>query len=141
MKTVLRIIMFGARWMKNIAIKHEIPTAEVFCSLKKSVSWPTPEIADASDAMCGTLFGAVAQVDGEIVAMGRVVGDGALCFLIQDLIVHPDYQRQGIGRRLMDELMQFINTSARSKAYIALFSAPNLQGFYSQYGLSSVPER
>ena len=125
--------------MKDIVIKHEIPTAEVFCLLKKSVSWPTPEVSDASDAMCGTLFGVVAESHGETVAMGRVVGDGALCFLIQDLIVHPNYQRQGIGRILMDELMQFINSQARSKAYIALFSAPGLQGFYSKYGFVERP--
>ncbi|MCK5564352.1 MAG: GNAT family N-acetyltransferase [Planctomycetes bacterium] len=123
----------------NIVIEHEMPTADIFCSLKKSVSWPTPEIDDASDALSGTLFGVVAKIDGQAVAMGRIVGDGALCFSVQDLIVHPDYQRQGIGRRLMDELMLFIKTCARSKARITLFSAPGLQGFYDQYGFIERP--
>ena len=123
----------------NIVIEHQMPTADVYCSLKKSVSWPTPEITDASDAMDGTLFGTVAKVDGRIVAMGRVIGDGALCFLVQDIIVHPDYQRKGIGRRLMDELMLFINTRARAKARITLFSAPGLQAFYNQYGFIERP--
>jgi ribosomal protein S18 acetylase RimI-like enzyme len=125
----------------DVDIKHEIPSADVFCELRRSVAWLVPDKADASDAMCGTLFGVVAEVGGRVVGMGRVVGDGALCFLVQDLIVHPDFQRQGIGRKLMDELMRLIDAQARPKAHVSLFSAPGMQGFYSQYGFVERPGR
>ena len=38
--------------------------------------------------------------------MVRVVGDGASVILIQDLLVHPEYQRKGIGSQLMRAVLE-----------------------------------
>ena len=45
--------------------------------------------------------------DGEkIVGLIRLVGDGFSSVFVQDLIVLPTYQRQGIGRSLMKEALE-----------------------------------
>ena len=45
--------------------------------------------------------------DGEkIVGLVRLVGDGFSSVFVQDLIVLPSYQRQGIGRSLMKEALE-----------------------------------
>ena len=45
--------------------------------------------------------------DGEkIVGLIRLVGDGFSSVFVQDLIVLPSYQRQGIGRALMKEALE-----------------------------------
>ena len=45
--------------------------------------------------------------DGEkIVGLIRLVGDGFSSVLVQDLIVLPSYQRQGIGSSLMKEALE-----------------------------------
>ena len=45
--------------------------------------------------------------DGEkIVGLIRLVGDGFSSVFVQDLIVLPSYQRQGIGRSLMKEALE-----------------------------------
>ena len=50
---------------------------------------------------------ALAAFDGSrLVGMIRAVGDGASILYIQDLLVHPDYQRKGIGSRLMAEMLR-----------------------------------
>lgn len=36
----------------------------------------------------------------------RVVGDGFTVVLIQDLLVHPEHQRKGIGTALIKEVLQ-----------------------------------
>ncbi len=41
-----------------------------------------------------------------LVGIIRSVGDGASILFIQDLLVHPDYQRKGIGTALLKEMMQ-----------------------------------
>ncbi|WP_312919662.1 MULTISPECIES: GNAT family N-acetyltransferase [Kocuria] len=42
---------------------------------------------------------------GELVGLVRVVGDGVTVAYIQDLLVHPTHQRQGIGRALLTEVL------------------------------------
>ena len=45
--------------------------------------------------------------DGEkIVGLIRLVGDGFSSVFVQDLIVLPSYQRQGIGRSLMKQALE-----------------------------------
>lgn len=48
----------------------------------------------------------LAAHDGEtLVGVIRAVGDGVSILYIQDVIVHPAYQRRGIGTRLMQEML------------------------------------
>lgn len=42
---------------------------------------------------------------GDLVGLVRVVGDGVTVAYIQDLLVHPTHQRQGIGRALLTEVL------------------------------------
>ena len=60
-------------------------------------------------AMEHTLFRVSVFDDGQIVAMARVIGDMGLDYYIKDVIVRPEYQKKGIGRLLINEILQFIN--------------------------------
>lgn len=40
-----------------------------------------------------------------LVGLIRTVGDGCSILYIQDLLVHPDYQRQGIGQALINQTL------------------------------------
>ena len=44
--------------------------------------------------------------DEELVGLIRVVGDGLTIVFIQDLLVYPKYQRQGIGRSLLQQTLE-----------------------------------
>lgn len=43
--------------------------------------------------------------DEELVGLIRAVGDGLTIVFIQDLLVYPQYQRQGIGRSLLQQTL------------------------------------
>ena len=48
----------------------------------------------------------MAAYDGEeLVGLIRAVGDGLTIVFIQDLLVYPQYQRQGIGRSLLQQTL------------------------------------
>lgn len=52
----------------------------------------------------------IAVYDGErLVGLIRVVGDGVTIAYIQDLLIHPDYQKQGIGRELLSRVMKQVD--------------------------------
>ena len=40
--------------------------------------------------------------------MGRIIGDDRIAFFIKDVVVHPDYQDEGIGKLVMDKLLNYI---------------------------------
>ena len=47
-----------------------------------------------------------AYADERLIGVIRVVGDGCSVIFVQDLLVHPDYQRQGVGTALLQQILQ-----------------------------------
>ena len=69
--------------------------------------------------------------DGEkLVGFGRTVDDGKYYAMIVDLVIHPDYQHQGIGSRILKELTDEIE----SYIFTTLTSAVGKEGFYLKQG-------
>ena len=58
--------------------------------------------------MKNTLF-RVSIFNGEkIVAMARAIGDKGLCYYIKDVVVHPDWQKKGLGKILIQEITKWM---------------------------------
>jgi len=119
--------------------KYEIlemmPTPNDYLALNYSVGWekvphePSIETALQNSLIC------FCAMDGEkLVGFVRVVGDGSICFYIQDLIVHPDHQRKGIGSSLMDAVIKYIKKNAATTAFVGLMAAVGVEPFYEFYG-------
>lgn len=66
--------------------------------------------------------------------MGRVIGDGGLNFDVVDVAVHPRYQRQGLGMRIMTELMEYIDKVAPDSAYVSLLADDDAPKLYEKFG-------
>jgi GNAT superfamily N-acetyltransferase len=47
-----------------------------------------------------------ARVDGRLVGLGNAISDRHLVVYFPHMLVHPEFQRQGVGRALMGVLMQ-----------------------------------
>jgi ribosomal protein S18 acetylase RimI-like enzyme len=69
----------------------------------------------------------------KIVGMGRIVGDGSIYFYIQDIVVHPDYQKHGIGKEIMHLLVAYLNENAPDKAFVGLFASQGKESFYEKF--------
>ena len=81
--------------------------------------------------------------DGKLVRFLRVVGDGYSILYIQDIIVLPDYHRQGIGTQLLrqtlkhfQEVYQIILTTDSEVKTIAFYEANGFTAL-SKYGCTS----
>jgi GNAT superfamily N-acetyltransferase len=46
------------------------------------------------------------DVNGQLVGLARTISDGETICYVQDLLVHPEAQRGGIGRMLMEDLQR-----------------------------------
>ena len=113
-----------------------VPTVEEHGHLAISVGWHSDfhwESVPAS--LSGSLCGVVAyDGDDRPVAMGRVVGDGAFYFYIQDVAVHPDHQRRGLGRQVVRRLCDQIEAMAGADCFVGLFATPDGQTLYAREG-------
>jgi ribosomal protein S18 acetylase RimI-like enzyme len=68
--------------------------------------------------------------------MGRTISDGASDAYIQDVVVLPQYRRQGIGSELIRRLTQQCVTHEIS--WIGLVAEPGTSGFYETLGYSAL---
>ena len=82
-------------------IHENILTAEQFCLLQESVGFGKPDLKQSEICLRNSLYSLSVEIDNKIVGMGRIVGDGARNFYIQDINIHPDYQGQGIGKAIV----------------------------------------
>ncbi len=52
---------------------------------------------------------------GKVIAFGRILEDGVMC-MFYDVCVHPNYQRQGIGKAVMNHLINKV----KDKGYVSV---------------------
>lgn len=66
-------------------------------------------------------------------------GDLGLCYYIKDVVVRPEYQKRGIGRTLINELMKFIreNGVSGTDIFVELCAMPDKIPFYEKFGFSA----
>jgi len=75
-----------------------------------------------------------ARNEGRLVGVSRAVTDFAYCCYLSDLAVDVAYQRQGIGRRLIDET----HARAGECTTLILIAAPAAETYYAKIGLKQV---
>ena len=88
--------------------KQEIVKLEDVLHLYQAVGWTN--YTDQSEMLEQALSHSLViylVLDGDaVVGLIRLVGDGFSSIFVQDLIVLPSYQRQGIGSSLMKEALE-----------------------------------
>jgi len=69
-----------------------------------------------------------------LVGVSRAISDFAYCCYLSDLAVDAAYQRQGIGKRLIDETRK----AAGESATLILVAAPAAQTYYPKIGMTPI---
>jgi len=89
------------------------------------------EVADTS--LKNSIHCITVKDNEQMIGMGRIVGDGAIYFYIQDIVVHPDYQKHGIGKEIMHRLVAYLHENAPDKAFVGLFASQDKESFYEKF--------
>ncbi|MBN1877535.1 MAG: GNAT family N-acetyltransferase [Anaerolineae bacterium] len=124
----------------HYTITEQLPTPAQYNALRQAVGWGIYDEAVIENALPNTLYCVCTFVNDEIVGMARIIGDGGLVYYIQDVIVLPTYQRNGIGRRMMDKIMAYIEAHAHHNTIIGLMAAVGKEAFYEPYGFIRRPD-
>lgn len=117
-------------------------TFEEYNELRTLVGWGTISERQFNISIPNSRFITVGKCDGKTISMTRAVGDGGYHLLVVDVIVHPDYQRQGIGKEMLSQLMDFVRNGYIEKGettMVSLLSAKGKEPFYEKNGFIKRP--
>ena len=109
--------------------------AATVAALRSVVGWDTRKEKPKKTIGCNYMTAACYDED-QLVGFVDVLSDSVDDALIRSLIVHPDYQRQGIGLELLRIVIKKIKAD-RIKTINVLFE-PELAAFYSKAGFRIV---
>lgn len=115
------------------------PSVQDYQRLRDAVNWGNVNPQATQTGLDNALYSICVLHGEEVIGCGRVIGDGGIYFYVQDIIVLPDHQGQGLGRRIMDAVMRFLEASVPPNAFVALMAAKGVAGFYERYGFRERP--
>jgi GNAT superfamily N-acetyltransferase len=108
-------------------------TSDAFVSLARQV-WPRDYDEARVSAALQRSHNIGAWDGDQLVGAVRVLSDGYLFACVAEILVHPNYQRQGLGKRLMDAALSI---APRGKLFLG--AQPQAVGFFERLGYERGP--
>lgn len=115
-------------------------SAEDFIYLRKIVGWGSPDDKEVIKVgLKNTIYSICLELEDKVIGYGRIIGDGGFTFYFQDIIVLPEYQRMGLGSRIMTELMEYVTLNFPAGSLVGLMSARGKEELYKKFGFIERP--
>ena len=126
---------------KNMEIKeYQTYNEQEIIDLYQNVGWTNytscPEMLEEAYKNSLCILGAFEKE--KLVGVVRVVGDGISIVFVQDILVLPEYQRQGVGSALMRAILK--KYASVYQVELLTDSTEKSKAFYSSVGLAPVSE-
>lgn len=100
--------------------------------LRQAVGWNRME-RDLSDPRLTTTLQLCAFDENHLIGYAQVISNQVTDAYIQDVMVHPDYQRQGIGTQLMEKLLSRLEEDGIYMVSV-IYGEEVLRPFYERFG-------
>ncbi len=127
--------------MRNFKFSEEVPETEKFMALFLSTGWNDSYKLSADElamALKQSWFTFAAYDKNHLVGFGRIICDGIVHALILDLIILPEYQGKGLGKFILEKLVD--KCKQHQIRDIQLFSAKDKAEFYKKSGFTERPK-
>jgi Acetyltransferases len=113
---------------------------EDYSKLRESVGWMLFSKEQTQMALMNSLYTVIAVKDSQTVGMGRLTGDG-MYYMIVDIVVQPNYQKQGIGTKIVNMIIEFVDkeTPSGGRSSIQLIAEKGKETFYEKIGFKIIP--
>lgn len=107
-------------------------------ALYAAVGWTayTEDLPALERGFQNSLLVLAAYEDGELIGLIRAVGDGATVVFVQDLLVAPQKQRQGVGTALLKAVLD--RYSNVRQLLLTTDNTPKTIAFYKSLGFSDL---
>ncbi|WP_201783678.1 GNAT family N-acetyltransferase [Pseudomonas sp. Leaf127] len=112
----------------------KLPSVETYQALRIGSGLSAKTDDAAIRGLPNTLFAVQILYGSMPVGMGRVIGDGGCFFQVVDIAVLVEHQGKGLGKRIMSEIMHYIETHVPESGYVSLIADGQAQDLYAQFG-------
>jgi GNAT superfamily N-acetyltransferase len=119
-------------------LTFEIPGNEEYRTLRAAAGLSVMSEQGAAVGLPASWSAVCVRLDGALVGMGRVVGDGGLFLFVVDIAVAPAWQGKGLGRRIMQALMDDVHARAPVRTMVALIADGTAHELYAKFGFKLV---
>ena len=128
----------GVNAMTEYVLLENQLKAEDFIRLKLSAGFRERPVELVERALANNLYDVIAVKDDEVIGMGRLVGDGVMYWYLQEIVVLPEYQGEGIGTAIVNKLLDYIaeHTEEGNFTSVGLTAAEGKEGFYERFGFA-----
>ena len=114
------------------------PSREELVELYDAVGWTTyttdPTVLEA--AIEGSTHVVTARYGDDLLGLARVISDGASIAYLQDVLVRPELQREGVGKGLVDAALE---PFAHVRQQVLLTDdEPRQRAFYESLGWTEI---
>ena len=116
-------------------------SAREYCQLRSAVEWKPIIEEQAQSGIDHSDFVIACRDNERIVGCARIFWDKGYIAYLADVMVMPEYQRQGIGKRLVSECISFIDRQLKDgwQIKIVIVSAKGKEPFYERFGFEIRP--
>lgn len=128
----------AAKLVEGIAVKidlHQLQAlfqvAAFWAQDRRLVDW---EIALSNSNPIVTVwdvYGQAAQAQPQLIGFARATSDGIYRATIWDVVIHPEYQGAGLGRKLVETVLMHPHVSRVERVYLM---TTHQQAFYKRIG-------
>ena len=124
----------------EVRLVDNILQAEDFVRLRIEGGFAEIPVEHARKALQNGLINVSAIYKGELVGMGRLVGDGAMYWYLQEIIILPQFQRKGIGTMIVNHLVDYAKANSTTGKYTTIggVSAKGKEPFYEKMGFEII---
>ncbi|MBM6994559.1 hypothetical protein D3C76_167290 [compost metagenome] len=118
----------------EVKIIRVAPEVNDYLRLREQAGMSPRSAEGAATGLANSIFAVSLHDASGLAGMGRIVGDGG-CFLqVVDIIVRPDLQGKGLGKRIMGEIMGFLEGHALPLTYVSLIADVPADPLYRSFG-------
>ena len=116
-------------------------SAKEYCELRSTVSWQPIIEEQAQSGLNGSDFIIACRDDDNIVGCARIFWDKDYIAYLADVMVKSEYQKQGIGKKLVSECITYIDKQLKDgwRIKIVIVSAKGKEQFYEKFGFELRP--
>jgi GNAT superfamily N-acetyltransferase len=117
-------------------ILENIDNVKEYNELYDLVGWGSYPEEISKKALSNNIYSVSIYDNDKIIGYGRLIGDGIVFLYIHDIMVRPEYQGQGIGKTIMNKLLNKVDEIRKENPDLLLYlgASKGKEPFYEKCG-------